>query len=105
MADTSPTSTDFLWTGPALTATEVLGLIESGANDPRLRWSADHSAMRVYLTRCCLETGVRGQAKGRRGRLSMALAIVLSEHGWYHSGHDLWWSRAPVQCHNGVTAC
>jgi hypothetical protein len=65
-------------------AREVAELIAEGADDPRLRWSADRSSVHVVASEC-LPPAYEQTMAGRRKRLWAALAAELQSKGWHPS--------------------
>lgn len=65
---------------------EIMRLIEAGADDPRLRWSADRTTVRVVLSRMILDRGPMSAAQVRRPRFGQAWRAAMAEHGWVPTG-------------------
>jgi hypothetical protein len=79
---------------------EIMGLIEAGADDPRLKWSPGHTAVSAVPSRVIPDGGYRQTVQGRRKRFREALAAALAEHGWEQlsreQGRGMWARRPPV---------
>src|SRR5260370_42570078 len=65
---------------------EIMGLIEAGADDPRLRWSPDRMTVQVVFSRLVLDGGPNLAASGRRVRFGDAWHAAMAEHGWVPAG-------------------
>jgi hypothetical protein len=65
---------------------ELMGLIEAGAEDPRLRWSPDRATVRVVFSRLILDSGPMLASQGRRARFGDAWRAAMAEHGWVPAG-------------------
>lgn len=65
---------------------EIMGLIEAGADDPRLRWSPDRRTVQVVISRLVLDGGPKQTASGRRVRFGDAWQAAMAEHGWVPAG-------------------
>ena len=66
--------------------TEIMTLIEAGADDPRLRWSPDRATVTVVFSRLILDSGPMLAARGRRARFGDAWRAAMAEHGWVPTG-------------------
>jgi hypothetical protein len=67
---------------------EMMRLIDAGADDPRLRWSADRMTVRVLLSRMILDGGPTSAAQVRSPRFGQAWRAAMAEHGWVPAGHS-----------------
>jgi hypothetical protein len=65
---------------------EIMGLIEAGADDPRLRWSPDRMTVQVVFSRLVLDREPKQAASGRRVRFGDAWQAAMAEHGWVPAG-------------------
>jgi hypothetical protein len=65
---------------------EIIGLIEVGADDPRLRWSPDRTMVRVILTGLVLDGAPTQAGLGRRIRFGDAWRAAMAERGWVPTG-------------------
>ena len=65
---------------------EILGLIDVGAEDPRLRWSPDRTMVRVVLTELDLDSAPTQAGLGRRIRFGEAWRAAMAERGWEPAG-------------------
>ncbi len=65
---------------------EILGLIDAGADDPRLRWSSDRMMVRVVLTELELDGAPTQAGLGRRIRFGDAWRAAMAERGWVPAG-------------------
>src|SRR5260370_35402313 len=65
---------------------EIMGLIEAGADDPRLRWSPDRMTVQVVLSRLILGGTPKLAASGRRDGFGEAWQAARAQHGWLPTG-------------------
>ncbi len=65
---------------------EIMGLIDAGADDPRLRWSPDRMTVQVVLSRLVLDAPPKPDASGRRVGFGEAWQAAMAEHGWVPAG-------------------
>jgi hypothetical protein len=65
---------------------EIMRLIDAGADDPRLQWSADRTTVRVVYSRLVLDGRPRVDPQGRRPRFGDAWRRAMAEHGWVPAG-------------------
>jgi hypothetical protein len=65
---------------------EIIGLIEAGVDDPRLRWSPDRRMVQVVFSRLVLESGPRPAAAGRRVPFGEEWQAAMAERGWVPGG-------------------
>ena len=65
---------------------EIMGLIEAGADDPRLRWSPDRRTVQLVLSRLILDASPQQDASGRRVGFGQAWQAAMVEHGWVPTG-------------------
>lgn len=72
---------------------EIMGLIEAGADDPRLRWSADRTTVRVVFSRLVLDRGTVPAGEGRRARFGEAWQTAMIGHGWVPAGRSGLYAR------------
>jgi hypothetical protein len=78
-----------LKTGPLVA--EIMGLIEAGSDDPRLKWSPDRAAVRVIVSRVIPpDSGFKQTVQGRQRRFGDAWAAAMTEHGWEREGKGMW---------------
>lgn len=62
-------------------AAEVLNLILSGQNDPRLKWTGD-KRVRINIGKIIPDDGYKATVAGRRSRFNDHLSVLLKPHGW-----------------------
>jgi len=74
---------------------EIMGLIEAGADDPRLRWSPDRMTVQVVFSRLVLDGGPNVAASGRRAPFADAWQAAMAEHGWVPAGERGVFARKP----------
>ena len=74
---------------------ELMGLIEAGADDPRLRWSPDRMTVQVVFSRLVLDSGPNVAASGRRAPFGDAWQAAMAEHGWVPAGQRGAFARKP----------
>jgi hypothetical protein len=72
---------------------EIMGLIEARADDPRLRWSADRTLVRVVFSRLVLDGGPVPAGEGRRTGFGDAWRTAMIEHGWVPAGQSGMFAR------------
>src|SRR5258708_23291791 len=72
---------------------EIMGLIEAGADDPRLRWSPDRMTVQVVLSRLILGGTPKLAASGRRVGFGEAWQASMAEHGWVPTGERALFAR------------
>lgn len=63
-------------------ADEVVRLVQAGADDPRLRWPADRSTVRVLASRAVPADGYKQTVEARRRRFRDAVNARLAAAGW-----------------------
>jgi hypothetical protein len=73
---------------------EIMRLIDGGADDPRLRWSADRQTVRVVYSRMVLDGQPRVDPQGRRSRFADEWRAAMAEHGWRPAGSPGAFTRA-----------
>jgi hypothetical protein len=73
---------------------EIMRLIDGGADDPRLRWSADRQTVRVLYSRMVLDGQPRVDPRGRRRRFADEWRVAMAEHGWLPAGPPGVFTRA-----------
>lgn len=73
---------------------EIMRLIDGGADDPRLRWSADRQTVHVVYSRMVLDGQPRVDAQGRRARFADEWRAAMAEHGWLPAGPPGVFTRA-----------
>jgi hypothetical protein len=85
---------------------ELMGLIETGADDPRLRWSPDRMTVQLVLSRLILDAAMQQDASGRRAGLGQAWQAAMTERGWVPSGQRGVFTarrpRADPAAHTGI---
>jgi hypothetical protein len=74
--------------------TEIMRLIDGGADDPRLRWSADRQTVRVVYSRMVLDGPPRVDPEGRRASFADEWRAAMAEHGWRPAGTPGVFTRA-----------
>src|SRR6266481_4577423 len=60
---------------------EIMGLIEAGADDPRLRWSPDRMTVQVVFSLLVLNGGPNVAASGRRAPFGDAWQAAMAGDG------------------------
>jgi hypothetical protein len=73
---------------------EIMRLIDGGADDPRLEWSADRQTVRVVYSRMVLDGQPRVDRQGRRARFADEWRAAMAEHGWLPAGPHGVFTRA-----------
>jgi hypothetical protein len=73
---------------------EIMRLIDGGADDPRLLWSADRETVRVIYSRMVLDGRPRVDPQGRRSRFADEWRAAMAEHGWLPAGPPGMFTRA-----------
>jgi len=76
---------------------ELVGLIEAGADDPRLRWSPDRRTVQLVLSRLILDATPQQDASGRRAGFGQAWQAAMAEHGWVTTGQRGVFTRPPTE--------
>ena len=66
--------------------TEIMQLIDSQADDPRLEWSSDHLTVRVLYSRLILARQPMTDDQGRRAKFADDWLAAMAEHGWRPAG-------------------
>jgi len=74
--------------------TEIMQLIDSQADDPRLEWSADRLTVRVLYSRLILTRQPATDDQGRRAKFADDWLAAMAEHGWRPAGPPGVFSRA-----------
>jgi hypothetical protein len=74
--------------------TEIMQLIDSRADDPRLEWSADRTTVRVLYSKLVLTRQPMTDVHGRRAGFADAWLAAMSEHGWRPDGPPGQFTRA-----------
>src|SRR5260370_36598737 len=59
---------------------EIMGRIEAGADDPRLRWSPDRMTVQVVFSLLVLNGGPNVAGSGRRAPVGDAWQGAMAEH-------------------------
>jgi hypothetical protein len=77
--------------------TEIMQLIDAGADDPRLQWSPDRTAVRVLYSKLVLARQHTTDADGRRARFGDAWLAAMAEHGWRPAGPPGLFTRTAPQ--------
>jgi len=76
--------------------TEIMQLIDSRADDPRLQWSPDRRTVRVLFSQLVLTRQPVTDVLGRRARFADAWLAAMADHGWRPAGSPgLFTRRAP----------
>lgn len=73
---------------------ELMRLIDGGADDPRLLWSADRQTVRVVYSRMVLDGQPRVDPRGRRARFADEWRAAMAERGWLPAGPPGVFTRA-----------
>ena len=63
-------------------ADELVALILNGKDDPRLKWSLDHSRVTLRIGKVIRDSGYKETVAGRRRRLGDAIEKRLRAQGW-----------------------
>jgi hypothetical protein len=79
--------------------TEIMQLIDSRADDPRLRWSPDRMTVRVLYSKLVLTRQPAPDAQGRRARFADDWLAAMAEHGWRPAGEPGLFTRAAPGTH------
>jgi hypothetical protein len=66
--------------------TEIIDLIEAGADDPRLQWSPDRATVRVLVEKVIPPNGYARTIEGRRRRFTDSWAAAMTAAGWEQDG-------------------
>jgi hypothetical protein len=66
--------------------TEIMQLIDSRADDPRLQWSPDRTTVRVLYSRLVLTRNATTDVRGHRARFADDWLAAMAEHGWRPAG-------------------
>jgi hypothetical protein len=66
--------------------TEIMQLIDSRADDPRLEWSPDRATVRVRYSKLVLARQPTTDVQGRRARFGDEWLAAMAEHGWRPAG-------------------
>ena len=66
--------------------TEIMQLIDSRADDPRLEWSPDRMTVRVRYSKLVLARQATTDVQGRRTRFGDVWLATMAEHGWRPAG-------------------
>jgi hypothetical protein len=74
--------------------TEIMQLIDSQADDPRLEWSPDRLTVRVLYSKLVLARQPTTDAKGRRAKFGGDWLAAMAEHGWRPAGPSGLFTRA-----------
>ena len=74
--------------------TEIMQLIDSRADDPRLEWSPDRMTVRVRYSRLVLARQPTTNVQGHRERFADAWLAAMAEHGWRPAGPPGLFTRA-----------
>jgi hypothetical protein len=80
---------------------EIMGLIETGADDPRLRWSPERTTVRVVFTELDLDSAPTRAGLGRRIRFGDAWRAAMAERGWVPTGAPGVFARAAGSAADG----
>jgi hypothetical protein len=74
--------------------TEIMELIDSRADDPRLEWSADRTSVRVLYSQLVLTRQPMTDDQGRRARFADEWLAAMADHGWRPAGPPGSFTRA-----------
>jgi hypothetical protein len=74
--------------------TEIMQLIDSRADDPRLEWSPDRRTVRVRYSKLVLDRPATTDSQGRGSRFADAWPAAMAEHGWRPAGRPGLFTRA-----------
>jgi len=74
--------------------TEIMRLIDSRADDPRLEWSPDRMTVRVLFSQLVLARQPMTDVEGHRARFADAWLAAMAEHGWRPAGRPGLFTRA-----------
>jgi hypothetical protein len=74
--------------------TEIMQLIDSRADDPRLQWSPDRMTVRILYSKLILARKPTTDAQGRRARFADAWPAAMAQHGWRPAGAPGLFTRA-----------
>jgi hypothetical protein len=74
--------------------TEIMQLIDSRADDPRLQWSPDRLTVRVLFSQLVLTREPVTDVQGNRARFADAWLAAMAEHGWQPAGAPGLFTRA-----------
>ena len=74
--------------------TEIMQLIDSRADDPRLEWSPDRRTVRVRYSQLVLDRQPATDVQGRGAGFADAWPAAMAEHGWRPAGRPGLFTRA-----------
>jgi hypothetical protein len=74
--------------------TEIMQLIDSRADDPRLEWSPDRRTVRVRYSKLVLDRQATTDIQGGGARFADAWPAAMAEHGWRPAGRPGLFTRA-----------
>lgn len=74
--------------------TEIMQLIDSRADDPRLQWSPDRMTVRVLYSKLVLARQPATDVHRPRVRFADAWPAAMAEHGWRPAGRPGLFTRA-----------
>jgi hypothetical protein len=74
--------------------TEIMQLIDSRVDDPRLEWSPDRRTVRVRYSKLVLDRQPTTDVRGRRARFADEWPAAMAEHGWRPAGSPGLFTRA-----------
>lgn len=74
---------------------EVIGLVVDGADDKRLKWSADHGTVRIAVGQFIPAGGPKQTVGGRRKRFREKLERAMAEAGWAKTGPGTYMRSQP----------
>ncbi len=74
--------------------TEIMQLIDSRADDPRLEWSPDRRTVRVRYSQLVLDRQPTTDVQGSGARFADAWPAAMAEHGWRPAGRPGLFTRA-----------
>jgi hypothetical protein len=73
---------------------ELMRVIDSRADDPRLQWSPDRATVRIFYSRLVQDGQPRVDHQGHRVRFADAWRAAMAEHGWQPAGLPDLFTRA-----------
>jgi hypothetical protein len=73
---------------------EIMQLIDSRADDPRLEWSPDRRTVRVRYSTLVLDRQATTDSQGHGAQFADAWPAAMAEHGWRPAGRPGQFTRA-----------
>jgi hypothetical protein len=74
--------------------TEIMRLIDSRADDPRLEWSPDRRTVRLLFSQLVLARQPVTDSQGHREGFADDWLAAMAEHGWRPAGRPGLFTRA-----------